>query len=108
MKYKPVNHTPLELLHKVGFIDAVNRGYQLPIGSPKNTDIILAERMHAFIEEDIINFHHDKKGKGKSHIASSSDLRCLGLQQIFQFFDGQIDKIHPKNRWRRKFKEIII
>lgn len=104
MKYKPVNHTPQELLIKVGFIDSPNgRGYQLTIGSPKHTDIVLANRMHAYIEGDTIDFHHDKKGKGKTHVSSSFDLRCRGLQQVFQFVDGQIEKLHPKNRFRRKF-----
>lgn len=108
MKYKPIKHTPLELLQKVGFIDTPNgRGWQLTIGSPKNTDVILAERMHAYIEEDVINFHHDKKGKGKTHKASSQDIRCMGLQQIFEFMDGQRETIHPKNRWRRKFVTLL-
>lgn len=106
MKYTPVNHTPLELLRKVGFIDTPGRGYQLPIGSPKNTDIILANRMHAYIVEDTIDFHHDQKGDGKTHKANSFGLRCKGLQQVFMFVDGQINKIHPKNRWRNKFKHL--
>lgn len=69
MKYTPVKHTPLELLLKVGFMDTPNgRGYQLTIGSPKNTDVVLAERMHAYIDGDTIDYHRDKKGKGKSHV----------------------------------------
>jgi hypothetical protein len=107
MKYTPVNHTPFQLLKKAGFIDAINRGYQLPIGTPKHTDVILANRVHAFIEGDTINFHHDVKGNGKTHKAHSFDLRCKGLYQIFMFIDGQTDKIHPKNRFRRKFAAII-
>lgn len=76
MKYTPVNSRPKELLLKVGMIDTPNgRGYQLTIGSPKNTDVVLANRMHAYIEDGVIDFHHDKKGKGKTHIASSFDSR---------------------------------
>lgn len=108
MKYKPVNNTPIELLEKTGFISTPNgMGYQLTIGTPKNTDVVLKERMHAYIIEDTIDYHHDKKGKGKTHIASSFDLRCRGLHQVFQFIDGIIDDIHPKNRWRRKFKDLL-
>jgi hypothetical protein len=108
MKYTPVKYTPLELLLKVGFIDTPNgRGYQLTIGSPKNTDVVLAERMHAYIDGNTIDYHRDKKGKGKSHIASSFCLRCRGLQDVFMYLDGQKEKIHPKNCWRKKFKELL-
>jgi hypothetical protein len=108
MKFTPVKHTALELLLKVGFMEAPDgKGYQMTIGSPKNTDVILAERMHAYIDGGAIDYHHDKKGKGKTHIASSYDLRCKDLLDILMLLDGQKEKVHPHNKWNKKLKTLL-
>lgn len=106
MYYKPIKYTPEEMLKKIGFVyfDG-GRGYQLPVGNLVQSNKVLGNRMHAYIEGDEINFHHDKPKNGK-HVSSSFDPRCRALHDIMEYLDGIKPNIHPKNRFL-KTKHVV-
>jgi hypothetical protein len=98
-QYTPINHTPAELLSKMGFLPAINGWYL-----PRKRQAGKPNRLHALVKVNTIDIHSDYDDGG-THRSEKRDTRMRKWLEIIEAVDTN-KPVEVSQKMRRNYKTL--